>query len=506
MRFSINANRGIYFGFIAILMVGVLLFPITHSGDGWGYAADTLEFEGNIKSLLSPHHLLYTPWCSFWLPIIRFFHIEPIAGFTCINFILCVLTLEVLRLWLLKLNTAASTAQLLIWFLLGSFGLLRFAFDNETYIVPLFMALWGSYRIEIQKDKNSILGWISLAFAVLFHQSYIFWFIAYAISNFRKAQWIFPVLSGGIILLAYLLAAYSSNESIGNYIVHDVNQGLVDTQIGPMNFLFTAVNLVRTIIQIHGSILFIISDWRLLSIMGFLGLFLLFISFLAFIWTQRSHRRNQTTKTHIFKGTLSWVFFLQLGFAFYSVGNAEFMVMLLPLAILLMAKAGLFSSNEKTVKPLMGITIGTWVYNLVFALIPLFLGSNSDAERLAEILNQNIPTNNTKKIVLISNEAKSIENAWEYIARTNGKDATNNILFNLGSSEKDIQELKYLSKDPHVDLLIHNTFVLSSMHSRATAGKNPLLERWISEQQWEPWQTTHIESPRREISLLRLRK
>ena len=163
MRFSINANRGIYFGFIAILLVGVLLFPITHSGDGWGYAADTLEFEGEFKSLLSPHHLLYMPWCSFWLPIFRFFHIEPIAGFTCLNFILCVFTLEVLRLWFLKLNTAASTAQLLIWFLLGSFGLLRFALDNETYIVPLFLALWGSYRIENKEDKDSIMGWISLA-------------------------------------------------------------------------------------------------------------------------------------------------------------------------------------------------------------------------------------------------------------------------------------------------------------------------------------------------------
>ncbi|NBU04499.1 MAG: hypothetical protein EBT60_09430, partial [Bacteroidetes bacterium] len=78
MRFSINANRLIYFGFIAILMVSVLLFPITHSGDGWGYAADTLEFEGDFKSMLSPHHLLYMPWCSLWLPLIRFCHIDPI--------------------------------------------------------------------------------------------------------------------------------------------------------------------------------------------------------------------------------------------------------------------------------------------------------------------------------------------------------------------------------------------------------------------------------------------
>lgn len=456
--------------------------------------------------MLSPHHLLYMPWCSWWLPIIRLLHVEPIAGFTFINFVLFVVTLEVLRVWLLKLNATQSHVEVLIWFLLGSFGLLRFALDNETYIVPLFLAVYGSYLIENKEKRASSIGWVLLAMAVLFHQSYIFWFLAYALTAMKKRKWIAPILSGGIILVVYLQAASWSNESISNYLIHDVNQGLVDTQIGPMNFMFTAVNLVRTVIQIHGSMLFIILDWYLLSIVGLMGLLMLIISSLGFVWLQVSVRKQQTAKMHIFDGALSWVFFLQLGFAFYSVGNAEFMVMLLPVATLLMAKAGLFSTSDKTQKLLAGMSIGTWLHNTVFVIIPMFLGSNADAERFAEILNNKIPTNNTQKIVLISNEAKSIENAWEYIARKNGKKPTQNILFNLGSSEKDIQELKRLSKDPQVEILIHNTFILSPIYSRATAKTNPMLERWISEKQWEPWQSTHIESPRREISLKRLRK
>ena len=54
MRISINANRGFYFAFIAILMVSILLLPLTHSGDGWGYAADTLEFEESFGSMYHP--------------------------------------------------------------------------------------------------------------------------------------------------------------------------------------------------------------------------------------------------------------------------------------------------------------------------------------------------------------------------------------------------------------------------------------------------------------------
>jgi hypothetical protein len=154
----------------------------------------------------------------------------------------------------------------------------------------------------------------------------------------------------------------------------------------------------------------------------------------------------------------------------------------------------------------MGMAIGTWVYHMVFVLIPMFLGSNSDVERFAEILNKQIPTNNTQKIVLISSEAKAIENAWEYQARMNGNEPPKNIIFNLGSSEKDIQEIKSLSKDSQVQILTHNIYIVSPIHSRASAMQNPMTSHWIESQQWDPWQTTYIESPRREISLERLRK
>ena len=37
-------------------MVSILLLPLTHSGDGWGYAADTLEFEGNFAEYIGSRY------------------------------------------------------------------------------------------------------------------------------------------------------------------------------------------------------------------------------------------------------------------------------------------------------------------------------------------------------------------------------------------------------------------------------------------------------------------
>jgi len=76
----------------------------------------------------------------------------------------------------------------------------------------------------------------------------------------------------------------------------------------------------------------------------------------------------------------------------------------------------------------------------------------------------------------------------------------------MGSSEKDIQEFKSLSKDSQVQILIHNSYIVSPIHNRASALQNPTTMHWIESQQWETWQSTYIESPRREISLRQLRK
>jgi hypothetical protein len=113
---------------IAIFMLSILIFPTSHTGDGWGYAADVLEFNNQWSGLLSPHHLLYLPWCNIFLPFWNTLDIDPIAGFTLMNLIFMMGTLEIVYHWILRLGKSKETAQGILWLLLFShiYGVIGF--------------------------------------------------------------------------------------------------------------------------------------------------------------------------------------------------------------------------------------------------------------------------------------------------------------------------------------------------------------------------------------------
>ena len=57
--------------------------------------------------------------------------------------------------------------------------MLRYATENEAYIVPLFFALLASLNwVRFLKEKNdrfALYAGLFASLAVLFHQTYIFW-------------------------------------------------------------------------------------------------------------------------------------------------------------------------------------------------------------------------------------------------------------------------------------------------------------------------------------------
>ena len=510
MRISINATRGFYLAFIAIFLGLILVFPISHSGDGWGYAADTLEYQNKLISLLSPHHLLYMPWCALWFPIFQFLHIDPMAGFTFLNFTLAVATLEVIRKWLLTLQVKPSLIQPLIWILLGSFGILRFALDNETYIVPLFLAVTGSFLLGNHDRRSNALGWFALTFSVLFHQSYIFWFASFAAHSVLKRKWIFPLLSSLFIVAFYTVCSQAvGSPSVLTFVLHDVQDGLVSTTIGPNNFLFTGINVCRTVFQIHGSALYIIKGWMFLSIMGLGGLLLSLVSLFRFCKGDLKNFKVPSIRKRLslLKAMpLFWAMLLQLGFAFYSVGNAEFMVMLLPMSIILMAKLGWFSREELNHTQLNGISLGMWVYHGVFVILPLFLGSFSDIETTAQLITQQSQFSNPKDSVLfISNQSKAIENACEYSWRTSNLEVPKNLIFNQASSEKDFEQIVQLTTRKIISTYTDETIIKKvSPFNRAKLSENAEIAQWMQTQSWSKFQTNRISSPFREIAVYQL--
>ncbi|MFY7847612.1 MAG: hypothetical protein ACOVSS_01005, partial [Bacteroidia bacterium] len=111
-----------------------LLLPTTNpSLDAWGYAAD-IRWNGE---LWSAHHLLYNAW-GRWLT--GLFGTEyTLRLMQANNAVFATAALWCLRTVLQRVNPAFSTAGLI--FTGASFGFMRFAVENETYIMPLFFGM-----------------------------------------------------------------------------------------------------------------------------------------------------------------------------------------------------------------------------------------------------------------------------------------------------------------------------------------------------------------------------
>lgn len=523
MRFSINATRRIYFAFFAILAVIILYCPITHTGDAWGYAADVLQYRNHWKSLISPHHLLYQIWCNVWLPIFEAIHIDPIRGFTLMNLIVTFATLEILRSWLIWKNTPALIAQLLQLIAFGSYGMLRFATENEVYIVPLFLATLGSLILQKSKNHNftspktfiynmraEYWGFALLGLSVLFHQSYFFWFIAFGLSalvaqihskHSDKSMVIAAFLSGIGVFAVYFAFAAILNKSFIDFILHDVNEGLVQTQIGLDNFLFTFINLIRTFIQVHGNQLYLLTHWRWLSIIGLGGGMLLVINAARLlIQLIKNNKINpELFKLSIIKNPVVLALFLHFGFAFFSVGNAEFMAMIPILLILILAEV----HSKFNVKLLAPMAVGLWVYQGVFVILPLAFGLFNNNQLIADSLLKN---RTIQPFVYVGNNAIEVGNAMEYLERTRKVTQYSDDVFIIGQNKKEIEQIKDYFKDPK-HIIISNVDPKGNVQSgldRSTFRTNEALLKIIKENKFKVFATLKVQE--REMKLYELQR
>lgn len=490
-------------------MICLLVFPTAHTGDGWGYAADVLEFNNQWSGLLSPHHLLYLPWCNIFLPIWKGLGIDPVAGFTSMNLIFMMGTLEIVYHWVVRLGKSKETAQGILWLLLFSHGLLRFALENETYIMPLFMALLGSYMLTFKQSAalQVVIGWLLLSLSVLFHQSYVFWFAVYFFQHVKSKKYHLPLASVLFILLSYIYSAEISNAtSLFSFVFHDVEAGLVETEIGIQHVVFTLINAIRTLIQIHGSQLVVWNQDFWLAILGFSGL-ILFIGTIV-IWIKNSYSlvSHQTAKSlkqtqenspfqSIFNDPLVWVFLLQLVFAFYSVGNAEFMVMLLPLLLILWAKHHQLSIQTSAIK-LHLAAFGLGLYHCVFVIIPLFSAGSNPTEEVGTALYTasqtpfTNPSNQSNAWVFLSNNAKAVENFIEYRCRTENQTLPNSNKYIIASSQKSIKEIESYRNENSTQIITDESYFNQNPNqlNRAQLSQDPAVMEWFKTQKWKTWQ------------------
>ena len=518
MRFSINAI-GYLFVAIFVIVGAILLFvTIGHTGDGWGYAADVLKANSwQSTELVSAHHLFYNYLCYALNPIFISSNINPINGFTAMNWMFYGLTIFVFYSVLLALNYSKS--QSLWWSLLiaGCFGLLRFSLENETYMLPLFFALLGSHFITNFKNSNSheYMGFALLAISVLFHQSYIFWFLAFAINAISRRRFIPLFILVSMIVVFYLLFAIKSNQSILSFIIHDVDAGLVQVIPNINNLKFTLINGLRTIFQIHGNMLILIQNWIIVSLIGIAGLVLVLFGVLHSL-------RNSTLDLNKVKFTAALrqrfqnpffiAFLLQLAFAFYSVGNAEFMVML-PMLFLL-------SFHDKVIPVFNHIhqmALGLWIYNGVFFIVPTFMGSFDDVGLSSKMLSKERPT---KPFVFISTQAIAIQNKMEYedaAKKLNPRlqdnkttaDIINNMSdgqFIIGQNPNEILRIQDALNDENIEVYTDNSIIFNKVGggSRAALLIDPKLKNDLSNRTWQSVKEDGFSSPRRKIQLFKM--
>lgn len=366
---------------LLIILCLYLFFPSGFSTtDGWYYAA-SIKHEGEI---FHPHHLLYNALglVFSWLPSKAGF--EIISCMKVMNAFFALLILITIRqiLYYFKLT---DKQVVIITCLSGlSFSVIRYATENETYIVPLFFALLASYNYikftASGRNRYALYSGIWAAISVLFHQTYIFWWLGLLIGVLvekRKKSALLFILISLIAPLVYLIVILtfeggSDWKGITGFILGDLGEN-VRLELTGKGILLTIINLIRSFIQVHGYILNMVRDNLLLLIPGVVSLVFMVLAFLNFPGINKINISKRFTTIHII------IIVFQVMFAMVSSGNSEFMVMIPVLSFILVP---FFAINYE--KFLLRIMIAMAIWNISYGIIPLHYQNQAPEQFLCD--------------------------------------------------------------------------------------------------------------------------
>ena len=400
-----------------------LWLPTINSGiDAYAYAA-AIKW-GN--ELWWPHHLLYVPFGRLFFNFLSgISSIQPLELMQWVNAIAAGLTLKYL-LEILKLNKV-ETPGIWVLFVGSCFGFSRFATENETYMLPILAGTIATFCfVKYVLHKNHlelVLSSLIFGLAILFHQIHVFWFLGLALIFVSKrglngkALMLFIIPASLLVLGTYLLVYYAINpfhdKDIIRFMLHDYISGSAGTSIGLANFYMTGISFIRTFFQIHGYILPLIKSypvlWVVIGLIGVLCILAVKLNFSATI-------QKRKLENNLSKGVL-WAIILHLAFAFFSVGNAEFMAMLPILIAIYLGLIYRFNNKALLVK---GCILLFW--NTTFALAPLHFLDMNGTVALAEKIHVN------KNALWILAEPQKIENYYNYKF---GADASSNLILKI---------------------------------------------------------------------------
>lgn len=382
---------------VVLLTLLALLLPTRNSTpDAWYYAACVRHGH----ELLLPHHLLYNVVGWLWRQLLPA-SLDTLAALKILNALAFGGCLLVLRSLLRRVGGAGT--PVVGWLLLvgSSFGMLRFATENETYILPLLLSLLASRSWwRAATGETGRRGWLLAgawaAAAALLHQIHAFWWLGLLIGllwarpagRWRMAAlYSLPAL---LVPVAYAAALPSwqlpfTLPAFWQFVFYEVYHGHAGAAPSGRTLLLMGVSVVRTFGQLHGSTLALLQRWPLLAGVALLcvGLMLMagwqiWCSYRTRLAVRRlqhavaEHEPAAPMNTGIpsagvfstFRRTHLLILLLHLACALWAAGNAEFLVMLPALLALLLAR----QPWPGRALLLAGISLLLW--NLTFGLLP----------------------------------------------------------------------------------------------------------------------------------------
>ncbi|TGE17005.1 hypothetical protein [Hymenobacter elongatus] len=369
---------------IAALTLLYLLLPTRNSTlDAWYYAACVRHGH----ELLLAHHLLYNAAGWLWYSALQTAGpVDALAALKVLNALAAGASLLVV-LRLLRLLTPPGSTHW-PWLLLvgSSFGVLRFATENEAYVQPLLLSLlaslaWVRYQLSAQQSRHLVGAGLWAALACLFHQIHFFWWLGlllgtvwYAPARVRSLlAYALPAL---LVPAAYLAAlAYwqepLTGRALWRFVFHDYYAGTAGGSVSGYGLLLTGVNLGRTFLQVHGSTLALLRLYP--ALLAVVGVFMGLLGYAGLLLGRSFQVRIRQPGTPMMVvpmaaiiRTHGLVLGLHLLFATYSEGNAEFMVMVPALAVLIACPSLPWLSSRAVAATALGVL--SW--NLAFGVVP----------------------------------------------------------------------------------------------------------------------------------------
>ena len=351
-----------------------LVFPTNNSSvDAYYYAASVKYSD----ELFHPHHLLYNVTFRqfFNLPFLNNEEIDILQGMKMANSFIGGICLYLFSLLLKRTGRSIKEIFRIILLAGSSFVVMRYSSENEVYLFPLAFSLGASVIYQDYLNNKSLLrlliSGLLASFAVLYHQTGIFWWLGLFIGliifcHSWKSKLVFLTTVVPVILIysivVFQLPAFERNfTGIFQFALRDYLASGFDKTPGWENFIFTPVNLIRSFVQIHGYIFRMMGENILWILPGLVSMLLIGVVFAGnrFLIGKTKLMNRPFFITHL----IILVFYIV--FAFFAEGNAEFMVMIPFMAFLL-----LFSKIKIKDRSMILFGIALLVWNISYGLIP----------------------------------------------------------------------------------------------------------------------------------------